>query len=87
MENRRIHPRTPIAVDIKVFHYSIGEKVVKTKNISDSGLFIIVEPTAMPSIGEVIQGQVQGAAEDLPVVAMKIVRVEENGLGLMFVDD
>ncbi len=85
-ENRRIHPRHPVRVDIKITHHSFGEKIVKTKNLSDGGLFIIVEPTEMPPIGEVVLGQVQGAAQDLPVLQMEIVRVEENGLGLRFVD-
>ena len=82
MENKRVHPRYPLSVDVKVTHPDIGEKMVKTRNISDSGLFILVEPTAMPPIGEIVQGQVQGEHDDMPVVKMKIVRMENDGLGL-----
>lgn len=86
MENKREHERIPLSVDVKVSHPDIGEKLVKTKNISDSGLFILVEPTEMPAIGEVVEGQVQGVIDDPPVVKMKIVRMEDDGLGLQFIE-
>lgn len=87
MENRRDHPRYPLEADIKIVHPKIGEKIVKTKNVSDSGLFILVEPAVMPPIGEVIQGQIQGEQDDLPLVTMKIVRAEDDGLGLQFLEE
>ena len=40
----------------------------------------------MPPIGEVVQGQVQGEHDDMPVVKMKIVRMEDDGLGLRFLE-
>lgn len=86
MENKREHERIPLSVDVKISHPDIGEKLVKTKNISDSGLFILVEPTSMPPIGEIVQGQVQGVVDDPPVVKMKIVRMEDDGLGLQFIE-
>jgi hypothetical protein len=86
MENRRKHPRHPVTVDVKISHPDFGELIVKTRNVSDSGLFLVVEPAAMPPVGEIIQGQVQGEFDDLPVVTMKIVRTESDGLGLQFVE-
>ncbi len=86
MENKREHPRHPVAVNVKISHPKIGEIIVKTQNLSDSGLFILVEPTKMPPVGEVVQGQVQGMLEDAPVIKMKIVRTEKEGLGLQFVE-
>ena len=84
-KNKRGHIRHPISVDVKIMHPTIGEKIVKTKNLSDSGLFIIVEPTEMPPIGEIIQGQIQGM-DDAPVVKMVIVRIEKEGMGLQFIE-
>lgn len=86
MENRRNQPRHPITVEVKLSHPEIGEITVKTKNVSDSGLFVLVEPTLMPPVGEIVQGQVQGEFDDLPVVKMKIVRTEKEGLGLQFIE-
>ncbi len=85
MQNRRRHPRIPMTVRVKVTHPAIGEKIVKTRNISDSGLFILVEPTEMPPIGEIVIGQVQGMIDDPPSLEMEIVRTEKDGIGLRFV--
>lgn len=87
MENNRKHPRNPFEVSVKIWHPDFGEKIVKTRDVSDGGLFIITEPTEMPPIGEVIEGQVQGMMIDLPIVKMKIVRTDEDGLGLEFIKE
>lgn len=86
MDNGRKDIRHPLKVDVKISHPDIGIKIVKTENISESGLFILVEPTEMPSEGERVQGQILNDATDLPEVTMEIVRVAENGLGLRFVE-
>lgn len=85
-DDKRVHPRHDISVSVKVSHPDIGEKVVHTRNVSDSGLFLITDPTDMPPPGEIIQGQVLGMMDDPPVVTMKIVRVEKEGIGLQFVE-
>jgi hypothetical protein len=87
MDNQRKHPRNPFEVNVKIWHPDFGEKTVKTKDVSESGLFIVTEPTAMPPVGEVIEGQVQGMMIDLPIVKMKIVRTDEYGLGLEFIKE
>ena len=73
-----------MAVKVKIFHQSFGEKIVKTKNISDSGLFILAEPTELPAVGEIVTGAVQGMIENPPLVNMRIVRVDADGVGLQF---
>ena len=87
MQNRRRHTRIPMTVRVKITHPAIGEKIVKTKNISDSGLFILAEPTEMPAIGEIVIGQVQGMIDDPPSLEMVIVRTEKDGIGLQFITD
>lgn len=86
MDNRREHPRIPMTVNIKITHPDIGEKVIKTKDVSDGGLFILAEPTAMPPIGSIVTGQVQGIIESAPELKMEIVRTDSNGVGLRYVD-
>ncbi len=86
MKDKREHLRHPLTVEVKISHPDIGELIVKTKNISDGGLFILVEPAEMPPIGEIVQGQVLGEVDDLPIVTMKIVRTEEDGMGLQFIE-
>ena len=75
-----------MSVDVKITHPEIGEMVVKTRNVSDSGLYILVDPAQMPSIGKIVHGQVQGESDDLPVVKMKIVRTDDDGVGLQFIE-
>lgn len=84
-KNMRKHARFPMTVSVKISHPSIGEKIVKTKNISDGGLFLLVDSTEMPLVGEIITGQIQGM-DNAPIINMKIVRVETEGLGLQFID-
>ena len=86
MDNGRKHARHPLKVDVKISHPDIGVKIVKTENVSESGLFILVEPTEMPSEGERVKGQILKDDAELPEVTMEIVRVAENGLGLRFVE-
>jgi len=84
MDDRREHPRIPLQVSIKISHPQIGDKVVQTKDISDGGLFIVAEPSSLPAPGSIVKGQVQGGMDEAPVVAMKIVRVGLDGLGLQY---
>ena len=85
MSNKRKHPRIPIGVKILLTHTSFGEKLVKTKNISDGGVFVLVEPNEVLHVGEVITGQVQGMMDDPPMLEMRVVRVAGEGLGLEYV--
>lgn len=84
MSNQRQHPRTPLTVSVKIFHETIGERIVKTRNISDGGLFLVTDPSELPQIGEQVTGSVQGMMENPPVLTMQIVRAEPDGVGLQF---
>jgi hypothetical protein len=86
MENR-LHPRTPMKVRVKILHSSIGELDVVTRNISDGGLFLVTEPTRMPNIGEIVEAQVQGMLDNPPIIRARIVRMENDGVGLQFVSE
>jgi hypothetical protein len=86
MINNRQHSRYPIGVSIKITHDSIGEMLLETKDISDGGLFVVVNPQKMLPLGTIVEGQVQGMAEDPPIVKMEVVRVTNKGIGLKYVD-
>lgn len=85
-EDKREHNRTPLVCRIKIQHESIGEIVVKTRDISDGGVFVALEPAQMPPIGSVVVGQVQGMMVEAPVLEMEVVRIEPGGVGLKFID-
>ena len=83
--DKRRHTRTPFACRIKIMHESIGELVVKTRDISDGGVFVVLEPEQIPPVGTHLSGQVQGLMDDAPILDMVVVRVEPGGVGLKFV--
>jgi len=85
-EQRR-HVRTNFSCRIKIQHDSIGELYVKTRAISDGGVFVVLEPEHIPPIGTHLIGQVQGLMDDAPILEMEVVRVEPAGVGLRFVQE
>lgn len=84
---KRRHVRTPFVCRIKITHDSVGELTVKTRDISDGGVFVVLEPEHIPPIGTIVKGQVQGLLDDAPVLQMEVVRMEPSGVGLRFLDD
>ena len=86
-KDKRRHVRTAFACRIKITHDSVGELVVKTRDISDGGVFVVLESEHIPPIGTLLSGQVQGLMDDAPILQMEVVRVEPLGVGLRFVQD
>ena len=41
LEDKRKSPRIPIAARVKVFHSSFGEIILKARDISDGGMFLL----------------------------------------------
>ncbi|HEY7772558.1 MAG TPA: PilZ domain-containing protein [Marinagarivorans sp.] len=87
MHDKRAHPRVPLSVKLKIWHPDIGEMALLTKNFSEGGLFVVVDPEGLPSVGEIVQGQVQDTGGEMPIIKMRIVRVEEDGWGLEDVNE
>lgn len=85
MSDKRKHIRTPVSIKVRIWNETIGSVVLSTRDVSDGGVFLITEGAPIPPVGTVVEGQVQGPVEDLPVVKMEIVRVEPTGVGLRFV--
>lgn len=85
--DRRIHNRTAMSAKVRVTHDELGEFVFSTRDISDGGVFVVVdtEPFA-PSIGDRVQVQVQGLPVPAPVLDMVVVRKTIDGFGLQFAD-
>lgn len=86
MTERRRDQRHPMAAEVKISHPEMGERVLKTKNLSDHGLFVVTDPEQMPPMGSMVTCQVLREGEAMPVVPMKVVRVTEDGVGLLFTE-
>jgi PilZ domain len=84
-DNKRDSLRTPMVTRIRISHPQVGEVVTKTRDISDSGVFVVMDDQDIPDIGSKVEGQVLGLPMgDGPVVAMEVVRIEPGGVGLKF---
>ncbi len=84
-DNQRQSVRTPLVTRIKITTPEIGDVMTKTRDISESGVFVLMEDQYLPPIGTVVEGQVQGLPGGAaPVVRMEVVRVESGGIGLRF---
>lgn len=86
MSDLRRHVRTLLSCKIKITHDSVGELIVKTRDISDGGVFVVLDSQQIPAIGSIVTGQVQGLPGEAPILKMEVVRVEPTGVGLRFID-
>ncbi|MES2822139.1 MAG: PilZ domain-containing protein [Pseudomonadota bacterium] len=84
--DKRKHIRTSLQCKIKISHADTGERIVKTRDVSDGGVFVVLDPDQIPPIGTIVTGQVQGLMDDAPILEMEVVRVEPSGIGLRFVN-
>ncbi|AHI28012.1 PilZ domain-containing protein [Marinobacter similis] len=83
--DRREYIRTAMSAKVKVVHPELGEFMFSTRDISDGGVFIIVDADPFePNIGDTVTVQVQGLPVPAPVLEMVIVRRTNDGLGLQF---
>ncbi|MDO3387371.1 PilZ domain-containing protein [Gilvimarinus sp. SDUM040013] len=87
MDDKRDHLRTPMVCQIKICHEQLGELLVKTRDISEGGVFVILDSDHNLPIGARVTGQIQGLLDDAPVVDMEVVRAEPEGVGLRFISE
>lgn len=81
----RQYPRTPIRFKVCLQMSERGEIFAVTRDISDGGLFILIDAEQMPPIGQEVNVQVQGLPNGMeaPWIKMKVVRTDSDGVGLM----
>lgn len=72
---------------VKVTHPEYESMVFATRDISDGGIFIVVEDGFAPDIGDRLQVQVQGLPIPAPVLEMVVVRKTVDGFGLQFAEE
>ncbi|PCJ47403.1 MAG: pilus assembly protein PilZ [Moraxellaceae bacterium] len=87
MSELRKSQRTMLKCRMRVTHTEIGQIEVKSRDISDGGIFLMTDEFELPPIGSILEGQVQGMMDDAPIIKMEIVRVEADGVGLRFILD
>ena len=82
--DKRQHPRMRMSMKVSLTMTDHGEVYAMTRDISEGGVFVIIDRATMPKIGEIVNVQVQGLpGGDAPWVDMEVVRAEHEGIGLV----
>lgn len=88
VENRK-HLRIGLIVDIELTLQGNDPVTVRTRNISDGGLFLILDEVDLPDIGSEVQVRLKnqlGDGEEPPINRARVVRHENDGIGLEFLE-
>lgn len=83
---RRNYIRRPVNARIKLVHGSIGELMAKTRDISDSGVFAVIQPVPKLPVGSHIKMHMLDSKQPDIAFNMKVVRTTADGVGMMFID-
>jgi len=83
-DNLRKHPRAKMNMQVMVQVSDEGRLQAQTRDVSEGGIFVMLDQAEMPKVGDFVKVQVQGlTGGDPPWVEMQVVRVEGDGLGLV----
>lgn len=87
-ENRK-HLRIGLIVDIELTLPGQKEISVRTRNISDGGLYLILDNITLPPVDTEVKVRLKnqlGDGEEPPVNRAMVVRHEPDGIGLVFLE-
>lgn len=85
-KEKRRYVRTKLKAEVQVTHPELGPMKMQTSDISDGGARITCQTEKVPNVGDEVEVQVQGiGGEDAPVVRMRVVRIDKDGIGLEFI--
>lgn len=85
VQNRRQDMRIKVKAKVKLSHPSVGQVLLESGDISDSGVFLYTGEITPPEVGERVTIQMTGMPMEAPIVTMKVVRHISEGIGLQFV--
>jgi hypothetical protein len=78
--------RTPFRAGVKITHPDLGELFLKTRDMSNSGVFLNFEENSRIKIGDIVTIQ-STDIEDAPVIEAEIVRIEKGGFAVYYLVD
>ena len=87
-ENRK-HLRIGLVVEIELTLPGKEASDVRTRNISDGGLYILLDDIELPPIGTEVMVRLKnqlGDGEEPPTNRALVVRHESDGMGLQFLE-
>lgn len=85
-DERRIFARRLVGARVMLSHGSFGEIRAITRDISDSGVFVLVTPVPKLPVGSHIKMHMLDSMQPAIAFNMKVVRTTSDGVGMMFID-
>ena len=86
LNERRIFCRRMVNARVKLVHGTIGEVRAKTRDISDNGVFVAVNPVPKLPVGSHVKMHMLDSRQPDIAFNMKVIRTTPDGVGLMFID-
>ncbi len=88
-KEKRKHPRRPVELEVELSYPSGDVKTVKTRDVSEGGLFLILDKLEKPVLGELVGVKLVGDSADeevFPSEEAVVVRYAADGIGLAFIE-
>jgi c-di-GMP-binding flagellar brake protein YcgR len=87
-ENHRRFPRHEVKVNVELSFLDVNSRIFKTRDISDGGMFLVVDSPASYPIGEMVHVHFfDPLHEDADTFKDAIiVRVAGDGIGISYVE-
>ena len=88
-KNNRQHLRTGVVVEIELTFPDNEVMLLKTRDISNGGLYLAMDKNITPAIGTEVQLRINNQfddGEEPPINRAVVVRHDAEGIGLKFLD-
>lgn len=89
-EEQRKYPRRELHLEVELGFPSGEKQIVRTRDVSEGGVFVVLDRFYRPVIGEVVTVKLNDVErethEKFPSSEAVVVRQEEGGVGLAFIE-
>ncbi len=89
-KEQRKYPRRQLHIEVELGFPSGEKQIVRTRDVSEGGVFIVLDKLRRPVIGEVVTVKINEGQEHpenlFPSNDAVVVRQEEGGIGLAFIE-
>ena len=86
MIERRIFYRHLVNARVQLAHGAIGRITARSRDISDTGVFVEVFPVPKLPNGSHVKMHMLDSTQPAIAFNMKVIRTASDGIGLMFID-
>ena len=89
-KEQRKHPRRELHIEVELGFPSGEKQIVRTRDVSEGGVFLVLDKLRRPVIGEVVTVTINENGRQTELVFPSndavVVRQEEGGIGLAFIE-